>query len=141
VTLAGRLQRIEDARGFHWILDVAHNPAAAAALAGYLQDSPAVGRTLAVCGMLGDKDVQGVVRRLAGCVDHWYAAELEGPRAMQAIELAGRAAEVGVGMHPAGTVAQAMATAAEGARPGDRILVFGSFHTVGPALVALGVPL
>jgi len=141
VTLAGRLQRIDDPRGFHWILDVAHNPAAAAALAGNLRDPPPAGRTLAVCGMLGDKDVEGVVRLLAGCVDEWFAAELEGPRALPAAELAGRAAKAGVSMHPAGTVAEAMVRAADRARPGDRILVFGSFHTVGPALVALGVPL
>jgi dihydrofolate synthase/folylpolyglutamate synthase len=141
VTLAGRLQRVEDARGFHWILDVAHNPAAAAALAGYLQGSPAAGRTLAVCGMLGDKDVEGVVRGLAGVVDEWFAAGLEGPRALPALELAARAARVGVGMQPAGRVPQAMARAADHAGPGDRILVFGSFHTVGPALVALGVHL
>ena len=141
VTLAGRLQRIEDPRGFHWILDVAHNPAAAAALAGSLRDAPAAGRTLAVCGMLGDKDVEGVVGLLAGGVDEWFAAELEGPRALPAAELAGRAARAGVAMQPAGTVAEAMSRAADRARPGDRILVFGSFHTVGPALVALDVPL
>jgi dihydrofolate synthase/folylpolyglutamate synthase len=141
VTLAGRLQRIEDPRGFHWILDVAHNPAAAAALAGSLRDPPWTGRTLAVCGMLGDKDVAGVVRLLAGCVDEWFAADLEGPRALPAAELAARAAKEGVAMQPAGKVAEAMARAADRARPGDRILVFGSFHAVGPALVALGVPL
>jgi dihydrofolate synthase/folylpolyglutamate synthase len=141
VTLAGRLQRIDDARGFHWVLDVAHNPAAAAALAVNLRDPAWRGRTLAVCGMLGDKDVEGVVRPLAACVDEWFAAGLDGPRALGANELAGRAARAGVDMQPAGTVAQAMARAAGRARPGDRVLVFGSFHTVGPALVALGVPL
>ena len=141
VALAGRLQRIDDARGFHWLLDVAHNPAAAAVLARNLQDSPAAGRTLAVCGMLGDKDVQGVVSQLAGRVQAWFAAHAEGPRALAVADLIGRAAEVGVHMQPGGSIAQAMAAATAQARPGDRILVFGSFHTVGPALVALGVPL
>ena len=99
------------------------------------------GRTLAVCGMLGDKDVAGVVQALAADIDEWFAAGLEGPRALSATDLAGRAARVGVSMQPAGTVAEAMAQAAVRAVPGDRILVFGSFHCVGPALVALGVPL
>jgi len=141
VTLAGRMQRIEDPRGFHWILDVAHNPPAAAALGASLRDSRIPGRTLAVCGMLGDKDVAGVVQALAADIDEWFAAGLEGPRALSATDLAARAARVGVSMQPAGTVAEAMAQAAVRAGPGDRILVFGSFHCVGPALVALGVPL
>lgn len=141
VALAGRLQRIDDARGFHWILDVAHNPAAAAALAGHLQDQPVTGRTFAVCGMLGDKNVEGVVTQLAAAVDAWFAADAEGPRALGAADLVRRAEEAGVCMEPSGSVAQAMAAAAARARPGDRIVVFGSFHTVGPALVALGVPL
>lgn len=141
VALAGRLQRIDDARGFHWILDVAHNPAAAAALAVHLQDQPVTGRTFAVCGMLGDKNVEGVVAQLAAAVDAWFAADAEGPRALGAADLVRRAEEAGVCMEPNGSVAQAMSAAAARARPGDRIVVFGSFHTVGPALVALGVPL
>jgi dihydrofolate synthase/folylpolyglutamate synthase len=40
-----------------------------------------------------------------------------------------------------GDVGAAMAKAAASARPGDRIIVFGSFHTVGPALARLGVPI
>jgi len=48
---------------------------------------------------------------------------------------------VGVALQPAGTVPEAMQRAAEVARPGDRIVVFGSFHTVGPALAALRIPL
>jgi folylpolyglutamate synthase/dihydropteroate synthase len=44
-------------------------------------------------------------------------------------------------MQPAGTIDAAMSRAVDAARPGDRVVVFGSFHTVGPALVSLGVPL
>ncbi|HEX9207535.1 MAG TPA: bifunctional tetrahydrofolate synthase/dihydrofolate synthase [Steroidobacteraceae bacterium] len=141
VRLAGRFQGIADARGFQWVLDVAHNPAAAAALASNLREPRPAGRTLAVCGMLGDKDVPGVVTALAGCVDAWFAADAEGPRALTAVELMERAARAGIRMEPGGSVPEAMARAAQVARPGDRVLVFGSFHTVGPALVALGVPL
>jgi dihydrofolate synthase/folylpolyglutamate synthase len=141
VTLPGRFQRVADARGFEWILDVAHNPAAARALADNLRDTPIRGRTLAVCGMLGDKDVPGVVTILRPVIDAWYAATPDGPRAIDALRLASRSQAAGIGMHPAGDVVTAMQSAAAAARPGDRIVVFGSFHTVGPALVALGVPL
>ena len=142
VTLPGRFQRVRDEQdGVEWVLDVAHNPAAAAALAGALDEMPVRGRTLAVCGMLGDKDVPGVVAQLRGHVDAWFAATSEGPRAIDAQELARRAAASGVDMQPSGSIAEAMLRARAAARPGDRILVFGSFHTVGPALVSLGVPL
>ncbi|HET7202904.1 MAG TPA: bifunctional tetrahydrofolate synthase/dihydrofolate synthase [Steroidobacteraceae bacterium] len=142
VALPGRFQRVRDGRrGVEWVLDVAHNPAAAASLAANLREMPAPGRTLAVCGMLGDKDVPGVVTALRDGVDAWYAATSEGPRAIDAHELARRAAAAGVAMQPSGTIAEAMARAGEDAKAGDRIVVFGSFHTVGPALVWLGVPL
>jgi dihydrofolate synthase/folylpolyglutamate synthase len=142
VTLPGRFQRVRDERrGVEWVFDVAHNPAAAAALAASLRELPVAGRTLAVCGMLDDKDVAGVAGTLRDDVDAWYAATAEGPRALDAHELARRAAGAGVAMRPSGTVAEAMMRASEEAKAGDRILVFGSFHTVGPALVSLGVPL
>jgi dihydrofolate synthase / folylpolyglutamate synthase len=142
VTLPGRFQRIRDTRrGFEWVLDVAHNPAAAATLATNLREVRVPGRTLAVGGMLGDKDIPGVIAALAPVVDDWYAATSEGPRAIEDVELVRRAATVGVNMKPSGTVDQAMACAAHAAEPGDRVLVFGSFHTVGPALVSLAVPL
>lgn len=141
VRLNGRYQRVDDPRGFHWILDVAHNPAAAATLATNLAADPHTGRTLAVCGMLGDKDVAGVLAELRDVVDAWLAASAEGPRALLAEELARRAGAAGLQLEPAGTVSQAMNVAASRARPGDRIVVFGSFHTVGPALAALGLPL
>jgi dihydrofolate synthase/folylpolyglutamate synthase len=141
VALPGRFQRVADARGFEWVLDVAHNPAAAATLAANLRELPVPGRTLAVCGMLGDKDVPGVLAELRDLVDGWYAATPEGPRAITADELVRRAAGARVAMQAVGSVGEAVARAAQSARPGDRVIVFGSFHTVGPALVALDVPL
>jgi dihydrofolate synthase / folylpolyglutamate synthase len=141
VRLNGRYQRIDDPRGFHWILDVAHNPAAAATLAENLVADVHRGRTLAVCGMLGDKDVTGVLVALRNVVDVWFACSAEGPRALAADEVARRARDAGIAMQPAGAVPQALGRAASQARAGDRVVVFGSFHTVGPALAALGVPL
>jgi len=67
-------------------------------------------------------------------VDRWFAASTDGPRGLGDAALAARAAAAGIGMTEAGSIAQAMARAANEAREGDRIVVFGSFHTVGPAL-------
>ena len=137
VRLPGRFQRIVAAGGIEWILDVAHNPEAAATLAENLQRHPSRGRTIAVCGMLGDKDVASVLDKLRSSVDQWFAAATDGPRALGDVALAAKAAAIGIRMTPAGTVRDAMAAAAAGARPGDRIVVFGSFHTVGPALACV----
>jgi len=134
VRLPGRFQRVRASAGFEWVLDVAHNPQAAEALATNLARWPVGGRTTAVCGMLADKDVAGVLRPLRDHVDRWFAATTDGARGLADAELAGRAAAVGLEMTPAGSVAEAMRTAAAEAREGDRIVVFGSFHTVGPAL-------
>jgi dihydrofolate synthase/folylpolyglutamate synthase len=134
VRLAGRFQRIGGTGGVEWVLDVAHNADAAAVLADSLARTPVRGRTIAVCGMLADKDVRAVVAALRDRVDQWIAATTDGPRGLQDGELATRAAEVGVTMARGGSVPQAMRLAAAGASAGDRIVVFGSFHTVGPAL-------
>jgi dihydrofolate synthase / folylpolyglutamate synthase len=141
VSLPGRFQRVADPRGFEWVFDVAHNPAAAATLAANLHALPVPGRTIAVCGMLGDKDVPGVVSELRESFDAWLAATSEGPRAIDAEELQRRAATAGVEFEPSGSIVEAMQHAARIVGRGDRIVVFGSFHTVGPALAHLGVPL
>ena len=132
--LPGRFQRRVDAAGVEWVFDVAHNPAAAAVLAANLARYPASGRTLAVCGMLGDKEVEAVIATLAERVDHWIAATTDGPRGLDDRALAGRAAAAGVEMATGGSVREAMQLARARRGAGDRVVVFGSFHTVGPAL-------
>ena len=134
VQLPGRFQRVSTADGIEWIFDVAHNPDAAAVLAANLAGHPARGRTLAVCGMLSDKDVPAVLAALRGRIDRWFAATTDGPRGLSDAAMAGRGAEAGIEMIPGGTVCEAMQVAVKDARAGDRIVVFGSFHTVGPAL-------
>ena len=134
VQLPGRFQRVSTPDGIEWIFDVAHNPDAAAVLAANLARHPACGRTLAVCGMLSDKNVAAVLAALRGRIDRWFAATTDGPRGLSDAALAGRGAEAGIEMIPGGTVCEAMRVAAQEARAGDRIVVFGSFHTVGPAL-------
>ncbi len=134
VTLPGRFQRVAGQNGVEWILDVAHNPAAAAELADSLRRHPATGRTLGVCGMLGDKDVAGVLGELGPSCDVLLAAATTGPRGLTDVELARRAGQAAVTARPAGPLTAALTSAEALARPGDRVLIFGSFHTVGPAL-------
>jgi dihydrofolate synthase/folylpolyglutamate synthase len=136
VSLPGRFQRVADT-GFEWILDVAHNPAAARVLAENLRDTRGDGRTIAVCAMLADKDVQGVLRELADCVDLWIAASTGGERGLAASDLAAQAREIDIEMLPGGSLRDALTVARDLARHGDRIIVFGSFLSVGPALATL----
>lgn len=118
------------------ILDVAHNPEAAAELAANLRRMPATGRTLAVVGMLGDKDVETVAGVLAPAVDKWFPAGLEGDRALDGDSLAKRLRGGGVETGPVSeTVPAALEKARGTALPGDRIVVFGSFFTVAQALM------
>ena len=133
VRLAGRLQRIDGP--VSWWLDVAHNPDGAAVLAAALRAAPYRGRTIAVFGLLGDKDAPGVAAALDVCVDHWVLASLPGPRGRSAGTLAKVIApQLRGSIETAPSVAAACESAAAAARPGDRIVACGSFHVVGPAL-------
>ena len=134
VRLSGRFQRVAAPQGFEWVFDVAHNPDAAAELAVNLARHRTPGRTYAVCGMLSDKDVPAVLAALACSVDRWFAATTDGPRGLRDADLVARAAGVGIAMMAGGAICDAMRLAAREARAGDRVVVFGSFHTVGPAL-------
>lgn len=176
------------------VLDVAHNPHAAAALAQNIIAMPSSGNTYAVVGMFRDKDVNATLSEMTPCVDHWLCAGIEGNRALSNAELAVivRAVLSQAGTAPShvqstrATVlngAQALsmpqadntsltdvashkpsvrpvvrsqqpkvhasvetfddpvaafAVACDRATVNDRILVFGSFATVGPVLEELG---
>lgn len=136
--VAARLQRFER-DGVEFLVDVGHNPQAARALAAWLAASPVQGRMFAVFAALGDKDIVGVVEALAGQVDRWWLAGLAdaGPRGLDvtafAERLVGTAAADGARCE---TVAGALAAARAEAASGDRVLVFGSFHTAAAALTA-----
>ena len=132
--VAGRFQRIAGTPEL--ILDVAHNPDAAAALAAALREQPAAGRTLAVVGMLADKDAAGVFAALAGEIDAWWLGTPASPRARPAAELAAtlRTGVPGAAVEVCTEIAAALRKAQGAAREGDRIVVFGSFVTVAAAL-------
>lgn len=119
------------------VLDVAHNPQAAQALAATLRQQRVPGRTLAVVGMLKDKPLREVLAVLAPGVDAWFLGSLpQTPRGASAEQL--RAA-----LPPSATasvhadVASAYRAALVQARSQDRIVVFGSFYTVGAILRSL----
>ncbi|MDE2252100.1 MAG: bifunctional tetrahydrofolate synthase/dihydrofolate synthase [Gammaproteobacteria bacterium] len=134
VRLAGRLQIVNGP--VEWVFDVAHNEAAAALLATQLRARPATGRTLAVFAALGDKDIGAIAAQLDPLVDHWLLCQLPGARALEPTQLQRRMGRLRGTSELAGEVAAAAALAAARAQPGDRVLVCGSFHTVGPALAA-----
>ncbi len=137
VRLPGRFQVLPGPP--EWILDVAHNPEAARSLAASLAARPCRGRTLAVCGILADKDAAGIAGALTDAVDRWIAVGLEGPRALPPAELARRIEAGGArSVSAAADVASGLAEARRECMPGDRVVVFGSFLTVGTALGALG---
>ncbi|MBD7955907.1 bifunctional tetrahydrofolate synthase/dihydrofolate synthase [Stenotrophomonas sp. Sa5BUN4] len=133
----GRLQCFQR-DGINVLVDVGHNPQAAAALARALQAEPVSGRTLAVYAGLQDKDAAGVVQALGEAVSEWTLAGLEGPRGQDAATLAARlAGTVAADASQADTVAHALAQVLTQAVQGDRVLVFGSFHTAAEALAWL----
>ena len=137
VRLAARFQVIVPVRpgAPTWILDVAHNPAAARVLARNLRDTPSGGRTLAVYGILADKDASGVAAELRDCIDAWWCASTAGERGRSGAALAQTvASQVAAPIEVADSPEAGCAAVQAAAGPTDRIVVFGSFHTVGPAL-------
>ncbi len=126
------------------ILDVAHNPHAAAALAQNLGNMGFHPFTYAVFGVMQDKDIAGVVAPMVQYIDHWCLAALPSPRSADPAELVGiidelapeggKPGERSVKTFP--DPAQAYADAMSRAGENDRIVVFGSFYTVAGVMAA-----
>jgi dihydrofolate synthase/folylpolyglutamate synthase len=133
--LPGRFQRI--AGPVEWVLDVAHNEAAARVLAAQLAAMPRNGRRFTVAGILADKDVDAVARALAPVTDQWILCGIDDPRGLTPAALAARSAAF-AGALEADDIAAGVALARKLAQPGDRVVVCGSFLAVAPALAALG---
>lgn len=125
--LAGRMQRLRQQPSV--IVDVAHNPHSAHYLAQQLRQQPSQGRRLAVAGMLKDKDILHTLGELSEWVDVWYLADLQGPRAATANELAEMLPLDAMRYcYDSVRVAYQAALATAGAE--DEIIVLGSFYTV-----------
>lgn len=142
VELPGRFQIIPGQPTL--ILDVAHNPHAAATLAANLDQMGFFPRTLAVWGAMADKDLAGMIGKLRPLVDAWYCCDLPTGRAASAVQLQ-QAIEAVTVSSPSATAPKAtlsthadplaaLKAALAEADPADRIVVFGSFYTVGGVL-------
>ena len=121
------------------VLDVAHNPHSARALAQTLARQPCAGRTRAVLGMLEDKDIVATLACLREVIDHWYLADLDVARGAPAERLREALAsvlgeEAAVQARCFADVPAARAVALQEAAGDDRLLICGSFHTVAAAL-------
>jgi dihydrofolate synthase / folylpolyglutamate synthase len=145
VRLAGRFQVVPGP--VEWILDIAHNEPAAQVFARHVRERPMPGagagslggRTFAVVGILADKDAREIAAALAPLVDHWVLCTLPGARGSTASDLANR-----LGLPPervtlAESVEEGCGAAQAATVAGDRVIVFGSVYTVGPALAWLRV--
>jgi dihydrofolate synthase / folylpolyglutamate synthase len=140
VELPGRFQIVPGQPAL--VLDVAHNPHSVAALSANLDAMGFYPCTHAVLGAMADKDLGPMLARIAPLVDRWYFTDLPTPRAESAAGLqakwhalqmvAGGRREVSTATFP--DPQQALAAAVAAADPADRIVVFGSFFTVGGVL-------
>lgn len=134
VELPGRFQVLPGRPAV--ILDVAHNPHAAAVLAQNLGAMGFYRYTYAVFGAMHDKDIAGVIAHLKGEIDHWCLTDLPLGRAASAASLEATLREVGVADGPDSSIrrfstpAEAFQDASSRATEDDRIIVFGSFYTV-----------
>ena len=118
------------------ILDVAHNPQAASVLAEMLRHRCCRGRTLIVVAMLADKDIPAVVGMMKSLSHTWYVASLSTSRGASADVLADviRRMEAAASVHLFKSISEAYLAALAAAAAEDRLVVFGSFYTVGEIL-------
>ncbi|PWW48992.1 bifunctional tetrahydrofolate synthase/dihydrofolate synthase [Melaminivora alkalimesophila] len=145
VELPGRFQIVPGQPAL--VLDVAHNPHSVAALTANLDAMGFFPTTHAVFGAMADKELGPMLARIAPLIDRWYFTDLPTERALRAAELQ----QKWNALHMAGAAqrrvptsvhtgpAEALRAALAAADPADRIVVFGSFHTVGGVLEQ-GVP-
>jgi len=124
------------------VLDVAHNPHAAATLSQNLDNMGFHAYTYGVFGSMLDKDIDGVIAQLKDKIDHWYVTGLPLPRAATAEQLKQKLLDAGVLSDPEKNIVTfaapeaAYAEAVSKAGENDRIVVFGSFLTVAGAMRA-----
>ncbi len=128
VKLAGRIQVIEGP--ITKIFDVSHNPASVELLAKKLVVMPCVGKTLAVFSMLGDKDIRGTIQAIKNIIDEWHIAELNIERGASLANLLTSFEKENILVKSYQDLKEAYDSVVNLAKPGDRVIVFGSFHSV-----------
>jgi dihydrofolate synthase/folylpolyglutamate synthase len=121
------------------VLDVAHNSDSAEELATYLHTHPVAGETYAVFGVLKDKELGPILNSVSKNVDHWFLAGLEGERGQSAEQLGRRLEEILPASRYRTFVNPVAAYDAvrEMVNTADRIVIFGSFYTVGDIIAFL----
>lgn len=127
VTWPGRFQRVGDV-----IVDGAHNPPAARALADSLAGT---GPYALVAGFCADKDVASVLKILAPVADRGFAVRIDNPRSMEASAAAKLMREAGIDAVPCNSLDEAISRARD---TGREVLVCGSLFLAGEALLSLG---
>lgn len=133
VGIAGRLERV-CAANRHWLIDGAHNPAGAEALARALESEAPGSATVGICGILDDKDAAGIIGALSHGIDQWIAIAADTGRAIPAERLGLLIASVtGRPCRVASSMDDALRAAVRQSGPGDTIVVAGSFYTVAAA--------
>jgi len=135
VTMQGRQQVVREA--VTTVFDVAHNPQAVSLLAEFIKGYQPRGKVHAVFSGLKDKDLCGLIRPMYSCVDFWYLATLAGKRAasesmLQAAFLAEKGFTAPCFSNPVMAYREAM----QQAKPGDLIVVYGSFLMVSAVMAA-----
>jgi dihydrofolate synthase/folylpolyglutamate synthase len=121
------------------ILDVAHNPDSMDLLNDNLKAQPVSGKTYAVMAMLKDKDIYHSLHKIYESIDYWYIAGLTVSRGESVENLKQTIAKFGANTHITSfdTVELAWKHACDDAEEKDRVVVFGSFHTVGGIINSL----
>jgi dihydrofolate synthase/folylpolyglutamate synthase len=141
VELPGRFQIVPGQPTL--VLDVAHNPHAVAALAANLDAMGFYPTTHAVFGAMADKDLLPMLARIGPLIDRWYFTDMPTPRAAPAAHLQTQWLAQNTRKDASSSVhtdpMQALHAAIAAADPADRIVVFGSFYTVGGVLEG-GIP-
>ena len=135
--LTGRLQQVQlrtAAGERRLVLDVAHNPQAAAYVADWLRQRPVKGQRYAVFGALSDKDVDGVLSAMRCMFARWDIAGLPSPRSFSRAELERHLLQAGEACRTHDGIQAALQACLQDSTADDEILVFGSFFTVAQAL-------
>ncbi len=134
----GRFQRVtmknDAGNDIELILDVAHNPQAAEKLSQRLQENPVTGVTRAVIAMCKDKDYMTVADCLSAHIDDWRVSEFVSPRTLNTAEFAEKLKARDFAVFEFSSIPEALNDALNHSKPGDRILVTGSFMTVSAVL-------
>ncbi|MGB1310843.1 MAG: bifunctional tetrahydrofolate synthase/dihydrofolate synthase [Leucothrix sp.] len=133
----GRLQKLADAPEL--LVDVAHNPQSADALAQYLKNAPSQGKTVALFSALADKDLQGIIKPVSPYFDEWHVVQLEGPRAYENKQLVDELKTLGlqttIKSHT--KFETALKSLQNELKSQDRVVAFGSFLVVSGVMQGL----